>query len=273
MATTLARGIRPLDAYSGESPFEEEYLPDSDGKPMAETDRHRKVMISLLYALAERYHDQARVYVSGNIFVYYLDEAGVRQSVSPDILVVFGVEKKDRRIYKVDEEGKGPDIVIELTSSSTKVEDLVAKHYIYANMGVREYFLFDPYGETKHPMLRGFRLEGGEYVPMVGTTRLSSEVLGLELRVEQGELRLYDIETGERLRTPEEAEAERRAEKAARLAAEEKAAQEKAKAAQAKAQAAQAEAKAAQELAARQAAEADLARLREELAALRGKQP
>ncbi len=258
MATTIARGIRPLNAYPEESPFQEEYLPDSDGKPMAETDRHRKVMISLLHALEERYRDQKRVYVSGNIFVYYLDEAGVRQSVSPDILVVFGIEKKERRIYKVDEEGKGPDIVIELTSSSTKVEDLVAKHYIYANLGVREYFLFDPYSETKHPMLRGFRLEGGEYVPMAGTMRLSSELLGLELRVEQGQLRLYDPKTGERLRTPEEAEAERRMGKASRLAAEEKAEQ--------------AEAKAAQELAARQSAEAELARLRQELARLQDKQ-
>ncbi len=273
MATTIARGIRPLGAYPGESPFEEEYLPESDGKPMAETDPHRKVMISLLHALEERYRDQAGVYVSGNIFVYYFDEAGVRQSVSPDILVVFGVERKDRRIYKVDEEGKGPDIVIELTSSSTKVEDLVAKHYIYANLGVREYFLFDPYGETRRPMLRGFRLEGGEYVPMAGATRLNSEVLGLELRVEQGQLRLYDPKTGERLRTPEEAEAERRAEKAARLAAEEKAAHAEVKATQAEAKAAQAEANATQELAARQAAEVELARLREELVKLRGKQP
>ncbi|MDZ7289492.1 MAG: Uma2 family endonuclease [candidate division KSB1 bacterium] len=228
MATTTARVLAPPDSY------QEEYLPESDGKPMAETDVHRNLMIALLHALKEYYREQPQVYVSGNIFIYYRDEAGVMQSVAPDIFVVFGVEKKDRRIYKLEEEGKAPQVVIELTSSSTKAEDLILKHYIYANLGVQEYFLFDPYGETIRPALRGFRLEGGEYVPLTGTS-LRSEVLDLELRMEEGQLRLYDPKTGERLRTPEEAEAERRAEKAAR-----------------------------------QAAEAELARLREELTKLQG---
>ncbi|MDZ7289497.1 MAG: Uma2 family endonuclease [candidate division KSB1 bacterium] len=251
MATTTARVTSPPASY------QEEYLPESDGKPMAETDVHRDLMIALLHALKEYFREAPQVYVSGNIFIYYLDENGERQSVSPDIFVVFGVEKKDRRIYKLEEEGRAPQVVIELTSSSTKVEDLVLKHYIYANLGVREYFLFDPYGETIRPALRGFRLEAGEYVPLTGMP-LRSEVLDLELRMEEGQLRLYDPKTGERLRTPEEAEAERRA-------AEKKVAMEL-KARQA------AEAKAAQELAARLAAEAELARLREELAKLQEKQ-
>ena len=99
----------------------EEYLPESDGKPMAETDRHRDQMLASLHALQEYFRPNPRVYVSGNIFVYYLDENGERQSVSPDILVVFGVEKKERRSYKIDEEGKGPDVVIELTSDRKSV--------------------------------------------------------------------------------------------------------------------------------------------------------
>jgi Uma2 family endonuclease len=246
MATSTVRAISPrLDSHP------EEYLPESDGRPMAETDLHRKLMIALLHALAEYYRDHPQVYVSGNIFIYYRDEAGSLQPVSPDIFVVFGVEKKDRRIYKLEEEGQAPQVVIELTSVSTKVEDLVAKHYIYARMGVREYFLFDPYSEALQTRLRGFRLEGGEYTPMHGTS-LHSEVLGLELRVEDGLLRLYDSKAGARLRTPEEAEVELRLEKAARQTAEDKAEDELA-ARQA------AEAKIA-------AAEAEITRLREELA-------
>jgi len=256
MATSTAHKISPPEIYG------KEYLPESDGKPMAETDRHRAQMIASLHALEEYFRPEPTVYVSGNIFVYYIDENGGRQSVAPDILVVFGVEKKERRTYKIDEEGKSPDLVIELTSSSTKAEDQVLKHYIYANLGVREYFLFDPYSETIRPALRGFRLEGGEYVPLAGET-LRSEVLGLELRVENNRLRLYDPKTGERLRTPEEAEADRRTAEAARRTAE--------------AARRAAEKKAAQELKARQeaetkaaAAEAEAARLREELAKLRG---
>jgi Uma2 family endonuclease len=223
---------------------------------MAETDLHRRIMIALLHALEEYYRKHSRVYVSGNIFIYYHDEAGLQQSVSPDVFVVFGAAKGNRRIYKLEDEGKAPQVVIELTSTHTKVEDVVTKHYIYAGMGVREYFLFDPYTETMHPALRGFRLEGGEYVPMAngrrGASRLRSEVLGLELRVEQGLLRLFDPKTGEFLRSPEEAEEELRVAKM-KLMREAKTRQK-------------AEARAAK-------AEAENARLREELARLRGKKP
>jgi Uma2 family endonuclease len=214
MAIPTVNVISPrLDSYP------EDYLPESDGKPMAETDRHREQMISLLHALKERFRDNPEAYVSGNIFMYYHDEAGALQSVSPDIFVVFGVAKKERRVYKLKDEGKAPEVVIELTSTNTKVEDLVSKHYIYAKLGVREYFLFDPYSEAIRPKLRGFRLDNGEYLPISGSS-IRSDVLGLDLVAETGGLRLYDPQTGERLRTPEEAEAERRAEKAAREAAE-----------------------------------------------------
>jgi Uma2 family endonuclease len=247
------RGKKATSRLSAPS-WEEECLPESDGKPMAETDLHRKIMIAVLHALEEYYRKNTKVYVSGNIFIYYRDEAGVQQSVSPDIFVIFGVAKHDRRIYKLEDEGKAPQVVIELTSTHTKVEDVVTKHYVYASMGVREYFLFDPYTETMRPALRGFRLEGGEYVPMAngrrGAARLHSAVLGLELRVEQGVLRLYDPKTSEYLRSPEETEEELRIAKA-KLMREAKTRQ-------------RAEARATK-------AEAENARLREELARLRGK--
>jgi len=204
---------------------------------MAETDRHRDQMLGTLHALQVHFLDNPQVYISGNIFVYYLDESGKRQSVSPDILVVFGVEKKERRVYKIDEEGKAPEVVIELTSPSTKNEDLILKHYIYANLGVREYFLFDPFCDTLQPALRGFRLKGGEYVPIAGNT-FYSEILGLELKAEKNQMRLYNPKTGERLLTPAEAETARR----------------------------EAEAEAKRELAARKNAEVEIMRLREELA-------
>lgn len=203
MSTTITPNIQPRHSNP------EEYLPESDGKPMAETDLHREVMIYLLFALKEFFRDDPQVYITGNIFFYYLDEAGERQSVSPDVFVVRGVEKKTRRIYKLEDEGKAPDVVFELTSPKTKMEDLGNKKYIYAKLGVREYFLFDPYGETLQPQLRGFRLDGNDYSPMAGA-RMISEALGLELRVEEGTLRLYDRKTGERLGSAEESEAERR---------------------------------------------------------------
>jgi Uma2 family endonuclease len=241
MATTLAEQRAPVYLHRAG------FLPESDGRPMSETDYHRKLMIALLNALEEYFRNDPQVYVTGNIFVYYFDENGVLQSISPDIFVVRGVEKKDRRIYKIDEEGKAPDFVIELISWNTKGDDLVHKRTTYAMMGVREYYLFDPLGEIIKPRFRGHRLEGNTYVPMVGT-RLYSEVLGLILALEQKTLRIYDPKTNERLRAHKEAEADRR-----RAEAKTRTAEAKARAAEAKAQ----------------AAEAENVRLREELARLK----
>ena len=248
---TTASAAYPLESYLDENSYREEYLPESDGKPMAETDTHRRYMLDVLDALDEYYRDDPWTYVTGNIFLYYPDETGKLHAVSPDIFVVHGVEKKDRRIYNMKVENKAPEVVIELTSLSTKMEDLGNKRFLYASLGVKEYFLFDPLSETMHPVLRGFRLEDGDYMPIVGT-RLHSQVLGLELRLEEGKLRLYNPKTREYLLTREETHKARRAAEAARQAAE------------AARQAA--ETKAAQEETARRAAEAELARLREELA-------
>lgn len=198
---------------------ETEHLPESDGKPMAETDVHRSQMIGLLECLGEYYRSDPNVYVTGNILLYYRDEEGERQSISPDVFVVRGIEKKVRRIYNLDVEKKSPDFVIELTSRHTKVEDLGNKRIIYADLGVREYFIFDPLDGSITPQLRGFRLEGGEYIPLVGTP-LRSEVLGLDLVIEQDQLRFYNPQTNERLRFHAEAEAARREAETARQEAE-----------------------------------------------------
>jgi len=248
MATTSAQAVYPRRSYPGESPstgvaFREAYLPESDGKPMAETDDHPDIMMDVLDTLGERFRADEQVYISGNIFVYYRDDTGEMQSVSPDILVVRGVQKKKRRIYNIEVEGKAPELVIELTSLSTKKEDLGNKRFVYANLGVKEYFIFDPFGDTIRPALRGFRLENGDYLPIVGT-RLKSEVLGLELRLEDGRLRLYDFKKEQRLLTRAESHAARRAAEAKVIAAEAKAMAAETKAA---------------------AAEAENARLREEL--------
>jgi Uma2 family endonuclease len=203
MTLSSANAIYPLELYP------EEYLPESDGKPIAETDLHRLLMIYLLIALEEYFRKDPLVYVSGNIFVYYRDESKLRKSICPDIFVVRGAKKKDRRVYNLDVERKAPEVVIELVSSQTKTEDLGNKRVINASLGVKEYFLFDPYSTALRPALRGFRLTNGAYMPMVGT-RLLRKVLGLELRLEEGKLRLYDPKVGEYLRTHEESETERR---------------------------------------------------------------
>jgi Uma2 family endonuclease len=178
--------------------------PESDGKPMTETDTHREQMTDLITALQAYFRDDPQVYVAGNLMMYYV-EGDPTQSIAPDVFVVRGVPKRNRRIYKVWEEGRAPDVVIELTSRSTRDQDLGSKRWIYAEIGVREYFLFDPLGDYLKPPLRGYTLTGDEYVRIESDgSHILSHSLGLELRVVNGRLRLADPSTSNLLPTPAE---------------------------------------------------------------------
>ncbi|MBI2192270.1 MAG: Uma2 family endonuclease [Planctomycetes bacterium] len=193
------------------------HYPESDGKPMAETDLHRRVMVDLLHALEEWFLKDDEVYVAGNLLLYY-EEGNAKASCAPDVFVVRSVPKRLRRIYQVWKEGKGPDLVIEVTSRSTKWEDLRKKKAIYAMLGVKEYFLFDPYEDYLSPALQSYRLVAGKYVPMEPSSegRMRSQVTGLELGLREGWLRLFDPVSRQWLLTPEEEARGRREEAQAR---------------------------------------------------------
>jgi Uma2 family endonuclease len=167
--------------------------PTSDGKPMAETDHHRTLMEDLIRILKAWYEHQQRVYVSGNLLLFYV-RGNKRRHISPDVFVVKGVPKGDRLNYIVWEEGKGPYLVIELTSSSTRHEDVSRKFRLYQDvLKVKEYFLFDPHGDYLQLRLQGYRLRGGKYQAVrVVEGRLPSRVLGLHLEADGENLRLYD---------------------------------------------------------------------------------
>ena len=190
--------------------------PSSDGKPMAENDAQLHAIHYAFGALLLHYRDRPDVYVSGDLLIYY-EEGNPRVSVAPDTFVVFGVEDRKRMNYKVWEEGKGPDFVLEVASPNTWREDMERKPGIYAGLGVREYFLFDPWGEHLAPRLQGYRLVDGTYerLPAVEsidrTLTLTSEVLGLELRAKGEEMRFHDPSTGEPLLSYGEEHAARRA--------------------------------------------------------------
>ena len=208
------------------SPTQIEY-PDEDGKPMAESDQAREYLLYATKVLEVYFQNRPDVYVSGNLFIYY-EEGNPESVVAPDTFVVFGVENRQRRSYKTwEENNKTPDFVLEITSKATRTKDQGAKKGIYAFLGVREYYQYDPTGDYLTPQLQGLRLVDGNYfsAPTTtlpdGTVSLSSEVLGLELRIQSGEMRFYDPATGQTLLSYEEEAAARQAaeEKAQRLAA------------------------------------------------------
>jgi Uma2 family endonuclease len=188
--------------------------PTSDGKPMAETDWHRDLMAELISILKRHFENQPRVYVSGNLLVYYVP-GNRRRRVAPDVFVVRGVPNHQRPNYLIWEEGRPPQVVIEVTASSTRNEDLRTKFHLYRDtLKVREYFLFDLLGDYLEPRLQGYRLRQGGYYPIRPYRgRLPSRGLGLHLEASGHSLRLHDPVSGRWLPTHAErvAEAELRA--------------------------------------------------------------
>lgn len=172
--------------------------PESDGEPIGETETHVNHLLDfLLHPLKERYRDRPDVYVVGNMFLYY-EEGNPTAVVAPDAYVVFGVPKVVRRTYKLWEEGKAPDVIFELTSKKTYRADLTDKRFLYEELGVKEYFLFDPLHEYLRPPLQGFRLVDDYYMPLLPQQitpdqwELESEQLGLILRTVDDNLRFFD---------------------------------------------------------------------------------
>jgi Uma2 family endonuclease len=182
----------------------EAYYPESDGKPMAETDVHRDWMFRIIELLKLFFSGQW-VYVSGNLLIYYV-EGDPKKSVAPDVFVVKGCDPRRRRTFKVWEEGKVPGFVLETTSKKTRRQDLGSKKETYARLGVFEYFLYDPLAEWLKPALQGYRLVNGDYVLLEPghDGGLVSEQLGITFRLEDGNLALFETATGKRLKSSAE---------------------------------------------------------------------
>ena len=173
---------------------------------MGETDEHRDEMIRYIQLL-RRYFAGQQVYVSGDLLVYY-EQGNPKKFVVPDAFVVKDVAPRRRRVYKLWVEYRVPNVVIETTSRKTRKKDTTDKPKLYAQLGIQEYFLFDPDQEYLDPPLQGYRLAGTDYVRIEPdeSQALVSEELGLKLRVEAGQVQFYRRDNGERLLTAEESQ-------------------------------------------------------------------
>ena len=181
------------------APVEIEY-PSSDGEPVAESSFQLIPLFYAFDALRRRYAGREDVFVAADLLLYY-EEGNPAAAVAPDVFVVLGAANHPRHSYQLWKEPKGPDLVLEITSASTRDKDQGPKREIYRRLGVREYWQFDPTGDYLEPPLQGLALIGETYerLPMDeladGALRLVSTVLGLEVRKEAEGLRFYDPAT------------------------------------------------------------------------------
>lgn len=210
-AKALYKPVPPVDR-------DDDGYPYCDGSAVESTD-HWDSRTHVVQVVQSRYVDRDDVFAACDLGFYF--ERGNRSAVVvPDAMVVFGVGKHRRLSYKLWEESKVPDLVLEVISRYSWRKDVYAKPPLYGALGVREYWLYDPLDVRRDggPRLEGWRLGAsgyGEPLPPGATgVGFSSEVLGLDVLPLDGELRLRDPETGETIPDWKDAEVKCRSEAA-----------------------------------------------------------
>ena len=144
-------------------------------------------------ALKRHFPRREEALVSGEVLVYF-EKGDIVACLKPDMIVALGLDgRRDRSSYKVWEEGKPPDFVLELASPGTSERYAGDKARSYSRIGVKEYWRLDPKGGLMAPPpIRGLRLyRRGMYGPVQqlrdarGVVHYRSEVLGVYLRAER----------------------------------------------------------------------------------------
>ena len=173
-------------------------------EPPLETELHLRQIILLFQCLEWLWRDRNDFYAAGNLTIYY----SPRQLKSeyfrgPDFFVVLGCERKTRKSWVVwEEDGKYPNVILEILSDSTAKTDKGLKKTIYQDtFRTPDYFWFDPYTQE----FAGFHILDGQYQPLQPNAQgfLWSHQLGLYLGVHQGFVRFFTA-NGELVFTPEE---------------------------------------------------------------------
>ncbi len=183
-------------------------LPPNDlpsDEPPLESYLHLQQMMLLLNCLDWLWRDRQDYFAAGNLSIYYSARKLKSEDFrGPDFFVVLGTEKRPRKSWMVwEEEGRYPNVIVELLSDSTAKSDRGLKKEIYQTIfRTPEYFWFSP--DTLE--FQGFMLERGMYQPIQPNDRgnLWSEQLQLFLGIYEGQLRFFSP-AGELIPTPAEA--------------------------------------------------------------------
>lgn len=188
--------VQTLDPtrWGGKALPGQDELPCEDGEPM-ETGFHDAQDALLKDTLLDAWADRRDFFVAGNMFVYFSElQIRGKEFRGPDVFVVLDVDPKGRKSWVAwEEDGRLPDVVIEVTSPTTAHIDRGEKMRIYSRIWRTDaYFIFDP--ETE--VLEGYRRSLSEraYEPIQPDERGDFEVasMGLKLGLRPTKYRQYD---------------------------------------------------------------------------------
>ncbi len=175
-----------------EPPAPPDNLIFDDGEPL-ESNRHRIAMNVLIDSVLTALQERSDFFTGGNMFVYYSrDQAMNRDFRGPDFFAVLDVEGSRERQGWVtwEEEGRYPDVIVELMSPSTaKVDKTIKKKLYERTFRTADYYIYDPFDPHS---LEGWHLDAKQrYQPLAKNERgwLWCETLGLWLGNWEGIIR------------------------------------------------------------------------------------
>lgn len=186
-ADALYRPVPPVE-------YDDEGYPGPDSR-VSESTRHAEASNYAFDALRVWFKDQPDTLVANDLVMLF-EEGNRRAALSPDLMVIFDVGNPDRSSYKVWQEGHAlPAFALEILSKRTWRKDIRVKPGLYAALGVRELWLFEPF----EPRLAGHRLDTDGYrrIRPFRDGGLRSEVLGLDVVVQDSRLRFRNPADGE----------------------------------------------------------------------------
>ena len=207
--------------------WENRYLPDIFYEQPNQVNDPVPQEARIISLLRAQYANRSDVFMSGMVSISYkVPDDTVR--FAPEFFIALDVPDATIRLnspnFFVWKLGKSPDFVMDIASPSTAVNDLRHKRDMYMELGITEYWRFDPTGgELYGQPLAGERLVEGGYQPYElhtkedGSVHGYSQLLELDFCWDGNEFDVLDPETG---RTIDPLEIERDARRAERLESE-----------------------------------------------------
>ena len=173
-------------------------------EPEMETNLHLRQMLLLIMGLEWLWRDRSDYFCAGNLTAYYSDQCIETPDFrGPDFFVALDVEPKERKSWTIwEEDGKYPDVIVEILSDTTANVDRTTKKDLYQNtFRTPEYFWFDP----ESLEFQGFSLNQRVYQPIAlnAQGQMWSNSLQLFLGIYANQLRFF-TPTGELVPTPQE---------------------------------------------------------------------
>lgn len=169
------------------TPDDDNLYPGSDGKPMADNMTQARYMALLRGGIDAAFKDRADVLVAMDL-LWYPVQGRSDLVVAPDVMVVLGRPRGDRRSYKQwTEADTPPQVVFEIQSQSNTQEEFYRKYDFYLEYGVQEFYFYDP----EESDFNGFRREDDKFRFITRPRGWVSPLLGIRFEMEDGWLVVY----------------------------------------------------------------------------------